>query len=188
MRRRFIVVVLILVAAAAMAPALPSTFLDSSSTDGFIGVGVMAGWDFSRGAPTLDLELFYGMTSRFGIGLTWVMTIPDFHSGSFSVDGLYWWDPDASGYGAFVVPIKLRLAIDAAPGNDLVFGAGLAAGIQDYAFAVYTTGDLFLTLKALAEVDVWSNGRVAPSVMAGGTFEGTLGTPSGSGYTIYYYY
>jgi len=76
--------------------------------------------------------------------LTWVTDIPKFSLGSFSRDGLYWWDPDS-------------------------------------------TGDLFLTVKALGEVDIWSNGRIDPLVMAGGAFEGTTGTPSGGGYTIYYY-
>lgn len=185
MRRFVLAAVLLCIAMAAF--ALPSTFLDSSSTDGFLGAGVMAAYDVAHGRWSLVAELFYGTTSRFGVGLTWMMGLPDFRFGSFSLDALYWYDPDSTGYGAIVVPLKLRLAIDAGAGNDLAFGAGLAAGLQDYALSLYSTGDLFLTLKALAEVDFWSTGRIDPVVMAGGSFEGTLGTPSGTGYVIYYY-
>lgn len=188
MNKRIVLAAALLCAAAFAASGLPSTFLDSSSTDGFLGAGVMIGYDFGHRSVCLEIELFYGMTNRFGVGLTWVTDVPKLTLGSFSLDGLYWLDPDSSGYGAIVVPVKVRLAMSVSPENEFLFGAGLAAGLQDYAFAVYSTGDLFLSVKALAEIDFWSSGHVDPLVMAGGTFEGTTGTPSGSSYVIYYYY
>ncbi|HET6450619.1 MAG TPA: hypothetical protein VFI08_04875 [Spirochaetia bacterium] len=190
MSRRIILAVFLVVVSAVAASALPSTFLDSSSTDGFLGVGVMVAYDVERGSTSLAAELFFGTTSRIGVGLTWLMKLPSFDTGNFSIDGLYWYDPDSTGYGAIVVPVKVRLGFDfGRGGSDFLWGVGVAAGVQDYAFAVDDTGDLFLTLKAMGEIDYWSDGHIDPLVMAGSTFEGTTGTSSdSSGYVIYYYY
>lgn len=176
MRKLGVLVVVLLCATAVGVFALPSTFLQADQTDGWLGAGVMIAYDVAHGSVALEAELFWGMTSRFGIGMTWMVGLPDFSLGNFSFDGLYWWDWDTTGYGAAVVPVKLRLAVDGSSGSDIVFGAGLAAGLEYYAWSLYDTGDMFVTLKGLAEVDLFSSGRLDAWIEGGSFLEGTSGS------------
>ncbi len=186
MRKMCVLAAALLCAVSLSAFALPATFLQADQTDGWVGAGVMIAYDVVHGTVALEAELFWAMTNRFGIGMTWMAGLPDFSFGNFSFDGLYWWDWDPTGYGAAVVPVKLRLAVDSSPSSDIVFGAGLAAGLEYYAWPLYETNDMFLTVKGLAEVDLFFNGRVDAWIEGGSFLEGTTGKPTGGGYVIYY--
>ena len=184
MNKRIVIAVALVCVIAFAAPALPLTLAPE-----FMGLGVLIGYDMGMGSVRLDFEIYVGLldnsilpeASHFGVGFTiqYWMRAPLI---GMSLDGLYWWGPDSSGSGSLVVPIKLDLGV--ALGRERLFGVGLAAGVEDY--AVSLGSGTYLTLKALGEIDAWSNGEINPSVMAGSVFD--FQPPSGGDYYTYYYY
>jgi len=161
--------------------ALPSTFVDPAN-NGFLGGAVMLAYGLDRSELSLALEASYTLPNRVGVGLTWFFTLPKFALGSFSLDGRYVMDTDPSGFGAMVIPMKLRLGVF---GGSI--GAGFAIGLQYYAYSLYPSGDMFVSPKFEFELD-YDFDTVHPWLEAGVSAEGTVGRPQGNDYIVYYYY
>lgn len=181
MPRLHALTLLLLCAASTRALALPSTFVDPAN-NGFLGGAIMLAYGLEHSELSLAFEASYTLPGRVGVGLTWFVTLPKFRLGSFSLDGLYFLDTDPTGFGAMVIPMKLRLGLFGQS-----FGAGFAIGLEYYAYSLYPSGDMFISPKFEFELDYDFN-SVHPWIEAGASFEGTVGQPQSGGYVIYYYY